>query len=784
MADVEIEINGQIVTAKANETILQAADAADIYIPRFCYHKHLSIAANCRMCLVEVEKSPKTVPACATPVAPGMKVFTRSQKTIEAQRAVMEFLLINHPLDCPICDQGGECELQDLAMGYGKSHSQYEECKRAVPDLDLGPLIATEMTRCIYCTRCVRFGDEIAGVREMGGTYRGENTEIGTFIKHAITSPVSGNIIDLCPVGALTSKPYRFTARPWELNQTPSISPHDCWGSNLNVHTLYGKVKRVVSRENDAINETWISDRDRYAYTALDHPDRLDQPLMKIDGQWREVEWQEALETAAQRLQEVIARHGADKLGALASPNSTLEEFYLLQKIIRDLDSPHVDHRLREQDTRDESAAGFFPGLNMPIAEIEECETIFLIGSNLSKEQPLAALRLRKAIKKGAHVLVLNPMDYSFNFDVQCKKMIAPHFMPDALAAIVKALGESLPEFENAAVDENAKVMAETLQQKKKTCILLGALAHHHSHASVIRSLAKKIAQRTGATLGLLTAGANTAGGWIAGAVSHRHAGGSSIHHVGLNAYDMLHKPRKAYVLLNIEPEYDFAHAHVAIEAIKQAELVIALSLYRNPILEKHADIIFPMAAFAETSGTYVNVSGEWQSFKGIAVPFGASRPAWKILRVLGNFLKLNGYTYESSEEIKQEVKASIKPVTENTMPSSFLKDFSLNGGYKLSRIGEIPIYAGDSLLRRAKPLQEAQKIMEGDLALARMHPETAAKLKLQDGAVVKFKQQHAVIELPLKLDAKVACDAVWIAGGIAATSGFGDLMGEIEVVD
>ena len=361
MAEIEIEIDGRKLTARSDQTVIQVADEAGIYIPRFCYHKHLSIAANCRMCLVEVEKSPKTLPACATPVMPGMKVFTKSTKAIEAQRSVMEFLLINHPLDCPICDQGGECELQDLAMGYGSSASHYDECKRAVADQDLGPLIATEMTRCIYCTRCVRFGEEVAGMREMGATYRGEDTEIGTYIQHAIHSEVSGNIIDLCPVGALTSKPYRFTARAWELDQAPGISPHDTIGSNLNIHTRYGKVMRVAPRENRDLNETWISDRDRYSYAGLYHHDRLDEPLVKINGKWEVVEWQKAfIRKLQQKLQTVIAEQGADQLGALASPNSTLEEFYLLQKLMRSLGSPHIDHRLRETDTRDQQNMAHF----------------------------------------------------------------------------------------------------------------------------------------------------------------------------------------------------------------------------------------------------------------------------------------------------------------------------------------------------------------------------------------------------------------------------------------
>ncbi len=447
MADIEIEIDGRKLTAKPHQTVIQVADEAGIYIPRFCYHKELSIVANCRMCLVEVEKSPKALPACATPVMPGMKVFTRSAKTIEAQRAVMQFLLINHPLDCPICDQGGECELQDLSMGYGSGHSHYTECKRSLPDLDLGPLIATEMTRCIYCTRCVRFGDEIAGMPEIGGTYRGENTEIGTFVKQAIQSEVSGNIIDLCPVGALTSKPYRFTARPWELEQAPSVSPHDCLGTNIYVHTRYGKVMRVISKENKNINDMWLADRDRFSYTALYHPERLAEPMARIDGEWRAVDWQQAFELATQSLRETIAEYGADKLGVLATPHATVEEFYLLQKIARGLGTPHIDHRLREMDTSDQEQMPLFPGLSLSLPELEMQECIILIGSNIQKEQPLAALRLRKAAMKGAKIIVINPVDYPFNFKVAQKKIIAPHLLPEALREFLHHQSKSMSIF-------------------------------------------------------------------------------------------------------------------------------------------------------------------------------------------------------------------------------------------------------------------------------------------------------------------------------------------------
>lgn len=770
MSDLEIEIDGRKLTAKPNQMVIEVADAAGIYIPRFCYHKHLSIAANCRMCLVDVEKSPKALPACATPVMPGMKVFTKSQKTLDAQRAVMEFLLINHPLDCPVCDQGGECELQDLSMGYGSSHSRYDECKRSVADEDLGPLIETEMTRCILCTRCVRYGDEIAGLRQLGVTNRGGEAEISTYVHAAIKSEVSGNIIDICPVGALTSKPYRFTARAWELEQSPSISPHDCIGTNINVHTRYGEVMRVVSRENMAINETWIADRDRFGYEGLKHKDRLGEPLVKINGKWQVVEWQKAFEFAANGLHDVISESGSDKIGALASPSSTVEEFYLLQKIIRGLGSPHIDYRLREMDMRDQSQFSAYKAMNVSLDELEQCDGIMLIGSNLSKEQPLAAIRVRKAVRKQQAVVVaINPVDYEFNFHVAAKNIIAPHLLPTALKEVVTAL-------EN---NSEHPILA-ALKNKQKIAIIVGALAQHHPQAALLRSLAQKIAVLTNGKVNVMTEGANAAGGWIAGALPHMQAGGVPVNHVGCNAYEMLEKPRKAYLLLNVEPDLDCANAGLAKEALKVAKLVIAFSMYRNPVLEEHADIIFPIAPFTETSGTYINGMGIWQSFTGAAKGFESSRPAWKVLRVLGNFLHLEGFDYESSEEVRHEVKAladKAQPMSVSAQEIAYEKKES-----GLSRIGEVPVYALDSIVRRSEPLQVAQKIMEGDVAALRMHPETAKKLGLEENRDVKVKQGEASAILSVQHDKRISPDAAWIASGIAATAGLGDLFGSIEI--
>lgn len=770
MPDIEIEIDGRTLTAKSDQMIIQVADEAGIYIPRFCYHKHLSIAANCRMCLVEVEKVPKALPACATPVTPGMKVFTRSIKTQEAQRAVMEFLLINHPLDCPICDQGGECELQDLSMGYGSDASEYNECKRATPDDNLGPLIASEMTRCIYCTRCVRFGAEVAGLRELGATYRGEHTEISTFVKQAITSEVSGNIIDLCPVGALTSKPYRFTARAWELDQAPSIAPHDCLGSNIFIHTRYGAVMRVVARENTAINMTWISDRDRFSYTGLLNSKRLTVPMIRSGGKWQHVEWQEAFEFAAAGLKAALAKSGANHIGALASPNSTLEEFYLLQKVMRALGSNNVDHRLREQDTSDQAAFSGFPGLMQRPNEIAAADAIVLLGTNVSKELPLIGSRVREAALKGAKVIVINPMDYKFNFSVSAKKIVAPHLLLNTLTEAVNGY--------DANANDN---LFASLRDKKNVCIIVGALANHHPNAASIRYQAQQLATRCNGKLNIITDGCNAAGAWIAGAIPHRMEGGTIMAHPGLSAYQMLETPLAAYLLLNIEPDLDFANAALADIALKKADFVVALSLYENAALEKHADVILPIAAFTETAGTYVNAMGDWQSFKGVAKAFANARPAWKILRVLGNFLELPGFDYENCEAIKHDMQKMAENIPTNQM--QFVAKENIHSHVSgLSRIGEIPIYAVDNVVRHATPLQETQILMEGPSDVLRIHPETAQRLQLQDNEIVSIHQGESVATLPLKIDPRVAVDAVWIAGGVIATCALGDLFGEVTM--
>lgn len=793
MSDIEIEIDGKLCQAKPNAMVIEVADAEGIYIPRFCYHKRLSIAANCRMCLVEVEKSPKTLPACATPVMPGMKVFTRSPKALAAQKAVMEFLLLNHPLDCPVCDQGGECELQDLSMGYGSSDSLFKEGKRAVHDQDIGPLIETFMTRCIQCTRCVRFGAEIAGMRELGAVNRGEDMEISTYVEHAMKSEVSGNVIDICPVGALTSKPFRYRARAWELEQRPTVSPHDCIGTNLNAHLRNGKVMRMVPRENANINDVWISDRDRYSYEGLYHADRVTKPRIKKKGIWHEVDWQTALEFAVGSIQKILSENALEQFGALASPSSTVEEFYLLQKMMRALGSSNVDHRLRQVDFIDQESLASFPGLGMSIAELEQCDSIFLIGSNIQKEQPSAFLRVRKAFLKGAKITALNMFDYPFGFDVIQNQIVSPDEMVSSLARITHAfvhntkisVSRDMQDILDIhAPKESDFALAAALQENKKSIFILGNAALNHPEASAIRKLARVLAELSGAQIGCLTEGANAAGAWLAGAIPHRGVAATDLKNAGLNAQEMIQDHLKAYLLLNVEPNVDCADPVAAITALHKAEFVVSLSTFKNAVLDEFADVILPVAPFTETSGTFVNAAGDWQRFNGVASAFEEARPAWKVLRVMGNLFHLEGFDYESSEEICHEAKASVENMQIKTAADFYLdvEKFKTHDVKTLTRIGGIPLYSTDALTRRAVSLQIAQPILEGEVAVIRIHPEMGARLQFVEGSIIIAKQKDGHVRLPVVFDSRVPLRGVYIAGGIKETSGLNELFGPIEL--
>ena len=700
-----IEIDGIKLTAEPGSMIIEVADDAGIKIPRFCYHKKLSVAASCRMCLVDVASIPKPVPACATPVSDGMTISTHSARALGAQKSVMEFLLINHPLDCPICDQGGECELQDIAIGYGADVSRFTESKRIVEDKDIGPLISTDMTRCIHCTRCVRFGKEVAGIREMGETGRGEHMKIGTYISKTIDSEVSANIIDLCPVGALTAKPSRYKARAWEIQQAQSISAHDCLGSNVSIHSRRGEVIRVVPNDNDDINEAWISDRDRFSYESLNAESRLTQPMIKEDGEWKETDWQTALNVAVDGLRKVKEQHGADSLAAIASPNSTIEELFLLQKLMRDLGTSNIDTRLRRVDFTAENHDPLYPSLGMGISELEELEATLLVGSNLRKEQPIAAIHLRKSTRDGL-VMAINPEDFDYNFRTQPQLIVDSSQMLAELSAVAKAL-TNYDDIDAVAgvdaldvkVNDDHQKMAENLLKAEKAAILLGQHACNHADFSKIAAVANAIAKMSGATFGMFSDGANSAGAHLAGAIPHRGVAGGPVK-TGKNIQQLLNGDIKGFILQSVEPELDCSAD--ALAAMKSAHLVIALSAFKDGAVSDYADVMLPMAAFTETSGSFVNAAGTWQNFKAAVAAKGEARPAWKILRVIANLLEFPGNDYISSEEILDELQLILNSAQERN--ASWPMITSTEGSGDAANVSSI--YQVDSLVRRSQSLQ------------------------------------------------------------------------------
>ncbi len=758
---LNIEIDGKQLTVEPGSTIMDVADAAGIYIPRFCYHKKLSVAANCRMCLVQVEKAPKPMPACATPVTEGMKVMTRSETAIKAQKAVMEFLLINHPLDCPICDQGGECELQDLAVGYGAGASRYAEEKRVVFNKNIGPLINTDMTRCINCTRCVRFGQEIGGMMEMGQVGRGEHAEITTFIERSINSELSGNIIDLCPVGALTSKPFRYSARAWELTTRPSVSPHDGLGANLSVQTKNNRVFRVLPRDNEEINECWLSDKERFAYEGLNSEDRLQRPMIKRNGEWRECDWTEALEFVVAGVMRVRDEQGEDQVGALASPHATLEELYLLQKLLRGIGSGNVDHRLRQSDFSADAAMQGALWLGMSIAEMEQLDRILVIGSTLRADHPLLAHRLRQAVKRGAELNLINPVADDLLCQVANQAIIAPDAMVAMLDQVRRALaGES--------VDATAQAIAVSLKQGGRKAVLLGNLAQHHPRYAELHALAQQVAELAGAKLGFLGEAANSVGAHLAGAVP-----GTG----GMNAAQMIDDPRRAYILLGVEAELDSYNPTKTLAALKVAQLVVVLSAYKNKALD-YAHVLLPVAPFTETAGSFVNTEGRAQSFNAAVKPLGETRPGWKVLRVLGNLMEVAGFDYDSAEQVRAEVLAGDTTVKLNNSLQAFVaKPAAAKGG--LQRIGEVPAYHADSIVRRAAALQKtAAAAMQG----AWMNAETLAGVGVAEGADVSVSQGAGGLVLKALRDDSLPVGCVRVAAGHPATSSLGGMFDEIVV--
>jgi NADH-quinone oxidoreductase subunit G len=710
---VNIEVNGVTMQARKGEMIISVTDAHDVYIPRFCYHEKLSIAANCRMCLVEVEKAPKPLPACATPVAEGMKVYTKSPKAIAAQKATMEFLLINHPLDCPICDQGGECELQDLAVGFGRGASRYIESKRVVKDKSLGSLISTDMTRCIHCTRCVRFGQDVAGIQELGTIGRGENTEIGTFVERSVDHELAGNIIDLCPVGALNSKPFRFHGRGWEMTQVPLVSPHDGLGANLYGHVLRGKLMRVVPRPNEEINETWIADRDRFSYEGVYADDRLQAPLVRAaDGSWREADWETALSTAARGLRSLVEHAGAAGLGVLAHPSSTLEEFHLLARIAAGLGTANIDHRLRRRDFRDQAADALQPTLGLKIAEVEQLDALLVVGSNLRRELPLLAHRVRKAARRGARVGFVNPAAFQYLFPLA--GALVAEDLAGALAGVLAAAleGAAAPAgvaalVRNASVGDTQRAMAAALKGGQRRAIWLGALALRAGNYAELRRLAQALAVATGATLGELAEGGNAAGACLAGVLPHRGLGGAARVQPGLNARQMLEQPLAGYLLHGLEPAADSGLK----ATLAGAKYVVAVTPYASEELKRVAHVLLPAGTFAETSGTWVNLEGRWQSHAGAARPVGQARPAWKILRVLANHLELPGFDYQTSEDVREELRAALPGVNAQVAPP-----VAPGAPAAAGEVLDVPMYQVDPVLRRAAALQRTR---EGQATLA-----------------------------------------------------------------
>jgi NADH-quinone oxidoreductase subunit G len=777
---VTIEVDGQELQAQAGAMLIDVTDAAGIRIPRFCYHKKLSVAANCRMCLVEVEKVPKPLPACATPVADGMKVFTRSPKALAAQKGTMEFLLINHPLDCPICDQGGECELQDVAVGYGRDVSRYSEGKRVVADKNIGPLIATDMTRCIHCTRCVRFGDEIAGMRELGATGRGEHTVIGTYIEKSVDSELSGNVIDLCPVGALTSKPFRFNARAWELVQVDAIAPHDSLGSNINLHMRGNRVMRVHPRDNESINETWISDRDRFSYEGLYSNDRLTTPMIKKDGHWEAVSWDMALEMAAVGLGEI---EQADQIGALVSPTATLEELYLTQKLLREMGCNNIDSRLRQGDFRLDSSLTQVNWLGMKISEVETLDAALLVGGNLRKEQPILAHRLRKAALAGAAIHVITPHKLAMNYESR-QALCAPGDMVKRMAAVAKAAGVKgegtlAALLASVEADAFAKAAAEALNAGEASAVMLGAMAQSHPDYSLLYVLAASLAETTGAKLSVVPGAANSIGAQLAGAVPHLQAGGGPAQSAGLNALEMLKLPRRGYLLLGVEPGMDFNDGALSQTALQSADTVVAISAYRSPELEACCNVLLPMAIFSETSGTYVNAEGVWQQNRGAVAPQGEARPAWKILRVLGNLLNQAGFDYVDPSEIGDELRTLCEGVSlDNGITQRPDLEPTL-GSDGLQRGGDTPLYATDPLVRRATALQQTKDAGE---AVIRLHPSEAERQGLNPAENALIKQNGYQATLPVALDESIPEGCVWISTGLSKTAMLGQPFGEVTV--
>ena len=771
---IELELDGKKVSVPEGSMVMHAADAAGTYIPHFCYHKKLSIAANCRMCLVDIEKAPKAMPACATPATQGMVVRTQSEKALAAQRSVMEFLLINHPLDCPICDQGGECQLQDLAVGYGGSASRYAEEKRVVLHKDVGPLISMEeMTRCIHCTRCVRFGQEIAGVMELGMIHRGEHSEITTVAGETVDSELSGNMIDICPVGALTSKPFRYSARTWELSRRKSVSPHDSTGTNLVVQVKANRVMRVVPFENEAVNECWIADRDRFSYEALNSDDRLTSPMIKQGGEWKRVDWTTALDYVARSLQRIAAEHGVQRIGALASPARTVEELHLLARLVRGLGSGNVDHRLRHADFGNRAADGRARWLGTSIASLSSLQRVLVVGSFLRKDHPLFAQRIRQAARKGAKVFSIHAGADDWLLPVAGSITAAPSDWVAALAGVCAAVAEARGVAAPVACEasEAARAIAAALLSGERKAILLGNAAAQHPQAVSLLGLANWLAGQTGASAGYLVEAANSVGAQLVGAMPGPGA---------LDAGQMLTRGAlKGVLLLDVDPLLDAADPAEARAALAGADMVVSLGSFASAAADV-ADVMLPIAPFTETSGTFVNAEGRVQGFHGVVKPLGETRPAWKVLRVLGNLLGLEGFDFETSQDVCAEALGAgeIAARLDNGVAATpAVVPAAAAGG--LERIADVPIYAGDALVRRAPALQAT-----ADARAPRVGVPAALwqELGLRDGALVRVTQGEAHAVVGACRDAGLAPNVIRVAAGHPDTAALGAMFGPVRI--
>jgi NADH-quinone oxidoreductase subunit G len=779
---LDIEIDGKQIQVPDGSTVMDAAHKIGAYVPHFCYHKKLSIAANCRMCLVQVEKAPKPLPACATPVTNGMKVHTHSEQAVKAQKGVMEFLLINHPLDCPICDQGGECQLQDLAVGYGSSASRYQEAKRVVVNKNLGPLISTDMTRCIHCTRCVRFGQEIAGIMELGMANRGERSEILAFVDRTVDSELSGNVIDLCPVGALTSKPFRFSARTWELARRKSVSPHDGLGANLIVQTKHDRVMRVLPLENEDVNECWLSDKDRFSYEAVNSDERLTKPMIKHGGEWHEVDWSAALDYVVRTLKDVAAEHGPAALGALASPHATLEELHLLQKLMRGLGSGNVDFRLRQSDFSLDGKQPGAPWLGLRASEFNTLDRVLVVGSFLRKDHPLLTQRLRQAAKRGTTVCMLGSSADELLLPVAARALAAPAELPALLAQVAGALaarkGAAIdPALQQAVgsvrIGEDAQRIADCLSDVRNGAVLLGNMAQQHPRAARIHRLAQEVARLAGLRLGFLGEAANSVGGYVAGAVPFAQP-------AGRNAAQMLAQPCKAYVLLHAEPELDCHDPAQALAALGSAASVIALAAFKGRAMD-YADCLLPIAPFTETSGSFVSTEGRVQSFHAVVKPRGDTRPAWKVLRVLGTMLGLPDFEFESSEQVRNAALGGdlqfVGTRLNNECPSISVDLEPAPAG--VQRVADVPIYFADPLARRAPSLQATR---DAAAPRARLGAALAAQIGVAAGARVRVRQGSGEAMLEVEIDEGVPAGCVRIAAAHASTAPLGAMFGTVTL--